>query len=86
VKIQLHAFLTSALDRVQWLASRSNRFNPRERAPGAHYTGGWVSPEADLEAMRNRKISVPAGNRTPIPQSCSPKPSQLLGSLDFINT
>jgi len=28
VRVQLHAFLTSALDRGEWSASRSGRFTP----------------------------------------------------------
>jgi hypothetical protein len=35
----LHSFLTSALDWDEWSASRRGRFNPRERAAGAHWTG-----------------------------------------------
>jgi hypothetical protein len=26
----------------EWSASRLGRFNPRERAPGTHWMGGWV--------------------------------------------
>jgi hypothetical protein len=33
-EIQLHAFLTSALDEGEWSASRSGLFAPGERAPG----------------------------------------------------
>jgi hypothetical protein len=34
VEVQLHAFLTSALDGGEWSASRPGRFTPVERAPG----------------------------------------------------
>jgi hypothetical protein len=27
------------------------RFNPRERAPGTHWIGGWVGPRAGLNAV-----------------------------------
>jgi hypothetical protein len=36
VEIQLHAFLTAALDRDEWSASRAGRFTPGERSPGTH--------------------------------------------------
>jgi hypothetical protein len=51
--------LTSALDGGEWSASRPCRFNPRERAPGTHWIGGWVGPRADLDAVVKRKIPSP---------------------------
>jgi len=42
--------LTSELDAGEWSASRSPRFNPRERAPGTHWIGDRVGPRAGLEA------------------------------------
>jgi hypothetical protein len=50
-------FLTSALDRGEWSASRLGRFNPGERAPGIHFIGGWMGSKAGLDAMEKRKIS-----------------------------
>jgi len=39
--VQLHAFLTSALDdEGEWSASHPRCFIPRERAPITHWTGG----------------------------------------------
>jgi hypothetical protein len=32
------------------------RFTPGERTPGTHWTGGWVSPRAGLDAKARRKI------------------------------
>jgi hypothetical protein len=43
IEVQLHAFLTSALDRGEWSALRPGRFTTRERVPDTHWTGGWVS-------------------------------------------
>jgi hypothetical protein len=40
--------LTSTLDEGEWSASRTGRFTSRERAPGAHWIGGWVGPRAVL--------------------------------------
>jgi hypothetical protein len=34
VEVQIHSFLASALDRSEWLASRSGRFTPSETAAG----------------------------------------------------
>jgi len=67
--MQLHAFLSSALDGDEWSASRPCRFTPGERAPGTCLIGGWVGPSAGLEAMAKGKIPVPAGNCTPVVQS-----------------
>jgi hypothetical protein len=58
-------FLTSALDRGEWSASRSGRFAPRERAPGTHWIGGWVGPRAVLDAVVKRKIPSPRQESNP---------------------
>jgi hypothetical protein len=52
-------YLTSALDRGEWLASRPGRFTPRERDPGTHWIGGWVGLRAVLDAVVKRKITSP---------------------------
>jgi hypothetical protein len=64
--------LTSALDGVEWSASRPGRFTLRERAPGTHWIGGWVGPRAVLDAVVKKKIPTPrqeSNPRTPIVQS-----------------
>jgi hypothetical protein len=43
--------LTSALAGGEWPASRPCRFTPGERAPGAHWIGGWLDPGAGLDAV-----------------------------------
>jgi hypothetical protein len=71
MKVQLHAFLTSALDGCECLASCSGRFTTTERAPGTHWIGGWVGPRAVLDAVVKRKIPNPrreSNPRTPIAQ------------------
>jgi hypothetical protein len=40
-----HAFLTSALDEGEWLASHSNRFTPRERALGTVFKVKFDHPK-----------------------------------------
>jgi len=44
VKVQLHTFLTSALDGGEWSASCPGRFTPKERATGTHWIAGFVGP------------------------------------------
>jgi hypothetical protein len=64
-------YLTSTLDGGEWLASRPGSFIPRERAPGAHWIGGWVSPRDVLDSVFKRKIPSPrqeSNPRTPIVQ------------------
>jgi hypothetical protein len=63
--------LTSALDGGEWSASRTDRFNPTERALDTHWIGGWVGPRAVLDAVVKRKIPSPcqeSNPRTPIVQ------------------
>jgi hypothetical protein len=45
--------------------------NPRERARGTHWIGGWVGPRAILDAVVKRKIPSPrreSNPKTPIVQ------------------
>jgi hypothetical protein len=65
VEVQLHAFLTSALDGGEWSASRSGRFTPREGTPGTHWIEGWVSPRAVLDAVVKRKTPSPRRESNP---------------------
>jgi hypothetical protein len=63
--------LTSALDRGEWLASRTGRSTPRERTPGTNWIRGWVGPRAVLDAVLKRKILSyrrESNPRTPIVQ------------------
>jgi hypothetical protein len=52
--------LTSLLDGGKWSASRPGHFTPRERAPGTHWIGGWVSPRAAVDRV---SIKVPSPRR-----------------------
>jgi len=52
VEVELHAFLTSALD-------------GGEIAPGTYWIGSCVGPRAGLDAVANRKISSPCCNPNP---------------------
>jgi hypothetical protein len=57
--------LTSAIDGGEWSASRPGRFTPRERAPGTHWIGVWVSPRAVLDAVVKKKIPSPLRESNP---------------------
>jgi hypothetical protein len=52
--------MTLALEGGEWSASRPGLFTSRERAPGTHRTGSWVSPRAGLEAVVKRKFPARA--------------------------
>jgi hypothetical protein len=54
VDIQIHIFLTSALDAGELSASRPGRFSLGDRAPGTHWIGGWMDPWAGLDDMEKR--------------------------------
>jgi len=64
VEVQLHAFLTSAIDTGEWSASRPGRFSSRIRVPSTHRIGGWVGLRVGLDAVAKRKNPniTPAGN------------------------
>jgi hypothetical protein len=44
-------FLTSALDRDYWSASRPGHFSPGGIAPFTHWIRGWLGPKAGLDAV-----------------------------------
>jgi len=46
---------------------------PKERAPGTYLIGDWVGPQSRSgHGGEEKKISAPAGNRTPEPRSSNP--------------
>jgi hypothetical protein len=64
--VELHAFLTLALDGGEWSALRPVRFAPSERSPSTHWIGGWVGPRAGLvDAVVKRKIPSPCRDSNP---------------------
>jgi hypothetical protein len=46
---------TSALDGREWSVSRPGSFTAGLRAPGTHWTGGWVGPRAVLDTVVKKK-------------------------------
>jgi hypothetical protein len=63
MEVQLHAFLTSALDGSDWL--QPGRFPLRERASVTHWIGGWVAPRTGLDALAKGKIPYPSRDSKP---------------------
>jgi len=57
VKVQVHSFLTLALDGGEWSVSCPSHFTPGESAPIVHLVGGWMDHTASLYASEKRKIS-----------------------------
>jgi hypothetical protein len=45
VDVELHAFLTSALDGIKWSASRLDRFTPEQIVPATHWLEGLAGPK-----------------------------------------
>jgi hypothetical protein len=56
VDVYFHIFLTYALVESERSASCSGCFTPGERAPGTHWTGGWVGSRAGLDDVENGKF------------------------------
>jgi len=54
VKVQFHAFLTSAQDGGEWSASCSGGFTSGENAHDTH----WMGLRAGLDAVRDLKLSL----------------------------
>jgi hypothetical protein len=60
VEVELHAFLTSALDGGEKSASGPSRFTPKESAPGTHYIRGWVGLRTGMDdAVAKSKNNYP---------------------------
>jgi hypothetical protein len=51
--------LILALAGGEWSTSLPGRFNPGERAPGTHWTGGWVHPRAGLDDVKRKFLILP---------------------------
>jgi hypothetical protein len=73
-----YSFTISALDGVEWSASRPGRaLPPGKRTPGTHCTGGWVNPRAGLDREVRGKISCPCQGSNldrPVVQSVVARP------------
>jgi hypothetical protein len=72
VEVQLHAFLTSALDGSEWSASHPGLFTPGERASGTLLIS-WAGSRVGLDVVAKRQnlLLILAWNRNPVVQSIS---------------
>jgi hypothetical protein len=61
MEIQLHAFLTLALNRVKWSESYSVVFISGERALSTHSTAGCVGPHSQILCGGKEKSFPPTG-------------------------
>jgi hypothetical protein len=65
--VQIHIFFTLVAAGGEWSASRPCRFTPGERAPDAHWIGGWVAPRAGLDDVEKRKfLTIPGLTLRPL--------------------
>jgi hypothetical protein len=60
VKVYLHVFLTSVIDRGDWSASRPSCFALGERASHIYWIG-LLGPKAGLKPLEKRKTFVLLG-------------------------
>jgi hypothetical protein len=74
VDVQIRVFLTLALVRGEWSASRHCRFNPGENAPGSHWIECWMDPRAGFDDVEKRKFLTLPGLKLRSPLSPSPQP------------
>jgi len=65
VEVQLHTFLTSALNGGEWSASCPSCCTHGKRVPRPHWIGGWVGPRASMDVVGKEKyppFTALAGN------------------------
>jgi hypothetical protein len=80
--VQLHTFLTSALDGGEWWVSATVA-SLKWKIPGTHWLGSWVGSRAGHDAAgKKENLSCPCKNQIPIPWSSSPYPSHCLSYPD----
>jgi hypothetical protein len=79
VDVQSHIFLTSTLAGGEKSVSRPCRFNPKEKAPGTHWIGGWLDPRAGLDDVEKRKfLTLPKLELRPLGRAaCRQSPYRL---------
>jgi hypothetical protein len=68
--VHVYIFLISPQAGGQWSASRTDRFNPGERAACTLWVGSRVDPRSGLDDLET--VLVSTGTRTLNPQLSSP--------------
>jgi hypothetical protein len=68
--VYVQAFLTSALDGVEWSVSYPARFTTEERDLGTHCIGGWLGPKAGLKAAK-KSLGVNNGDISLMKITCA---------------
>jgi hypothetical protein len=56
MEVELHAFLTSALDGNDWSTLHPDHFILKEIDPIIHQIEGWVSPIVSTDTLEGRRI------------------------------
>jgi hypothetical protein len=72
VDVQIHIFLSSALDGGECSATSPGCFTPGENALCTHWIGGWVGPGRRSGRRGKENIIYPTGTRTSTPRLPSP--------------
>jgi hypothetical protein len=72
VKVQLHAFLISALEGGELSVSCPTHFTPREGAPDTNWIGDRVGPRAGLDTVEEGEISCPCCDSNPDSMAIQP--------------
>jgi len=70
VDILFQSYLTSAPEKGDLLASRSDPITPK-KTPGTYWKAVWLDPRVDSDVLEERKTLTPAGNQTIFPRLSS---------------
>jgi hypothetical protein len=62
--IELHSFLTSETDEIDWSASHTVLFNLKETGSASPWIKGWVDCRSACNLWRKEKFLAPGRNRT----------------------
>jgi hypothetical protein len=81
VHVQLHIFLTSALDGGEWSASRPGRCTPGKRAPRYPFDRKLGGPQNRAGRHGEEKSPTPTGTRTSTLRLFIPQPVAILTAV-----
>jgi hypothetical protein len=72
VEVQLHSFLTLALDTGEQSISHPRPLTSQRRTPVTHWNGSWADSTVSPDVSNNRKIYCPSSNSKPVSSSLQP--------------